>query len=168
MQTDHDLVLEQLRAAFPVTEIESDDAFTAWGMTYADGEEYARRLSGKHWDMLDGAYLDLRSDALGFLGTMQLVAVLPAYLRQLLTGGPFSQVPDMLLLTLTKPGPKIGSKLGKKRFDAMIDALTDPQRAAVASVLDRFIKDHPGTSHASAAQLALDMYWHEFIIAGKG
>ena len=57
MQTEHDLILEQLRAAFPATEIDSDDAFTACGMTYADGEEYAKRLSGKRWDALDRAYL---------------------------------------------------------------------------------------------------------------
>jgi len=163
MQTEHDLVLEQLRAAFPTTEIDFDDAFAAWGMTYADGEEYAKQLSGKRWDALDRAYLDLRSDALGFLGTAQLVAVLSAYLRELLEGGPFSQVPDMLLLILTKPGPNTGSKLGKKRFDELVDALSEPRSAALASVLDRFAKEHPETPHASAAQLALDMYWHQFI-----
>src|SRR5207237_3837918 len=136
MQTEHDQVLAELRAAFPATEIDSKDAFAAWGMTYLDGKEYMQQLSGKRWDELDRAYLELRSDALGFLGTAHLVAVLPAYLRELLEGGPLSQVPGMLILILTKPGPETGSGLGKKRFDALSGALSEPQRAAVAAVLD--------------------------------
>jgi hypothetical protein len=163
MSTEHDLVLDQLRAAFPATEIDAEDAFTSWGMTYPDGADYAKQLSGKRWDALDRAYLDIRSDALGFLGTAHLVAVLPAYLRDLLEGGPFSQVPDMLLLILTKPGPKSGSRLGKKRFDALVDALSPAQRVAVASVLDRFAKEHPETPHESAARFALEVYWDQFI-----
>lgn len=69
MHTEHELVLEQLRAAFPAIELDSEGAFTSWGMTYLDGEEYAKQLSGKRWDALDRAYLALRSDTLGFLGT---------------------------------------------------------------------------------------------------
>ncbi len=163
MHTDRDRVLHQLRDAFPPTTIDADSAFAAWGMTYSDGEAYAEQLNGKRWDELDRAYLDLRSDAIGFLGTAQLVAVLPAYLRELLEGGPFSQVPDMLILTLTKPGPKIGSRLGKNRFDAMVNALTESQRAAVAATLVQFAKRYPETPHESAARLALDTYWDQFL-----
>ncbi len=158
MQTVRAPVLQQLRRAFSPTKIDADGAFAAWGMTYSDGEAHEEQLNGKRWDELDRAYLDRRSDAIGFLGTAHLVAVLPAYLRELLDGGPFSQVPDMLLLTLTKPGPKFGSWLGKRRFDAMVNALTASQRAAVAAVLVQFASRYPETPHESAARLALDTY----------
>ena len=96
-------IIEQLRSAFPANEIDSRDAFAPWGATYLDGADYAKQLDGRSWNELDRSYLDRRSDALGFLSTKHLVAVLPAYLAQLVEGGPFSQVPDMLLLILTAP-----------------------------------------------------------------
>jgi hypothetical protein len=153
----------RLRRAFPPTVIDGRDAFATWGRTYSDGDEYARHLEGKVWDALDRAYLDLRSDALGFLGTNHLAAVLPAYLRQLIEGDGVSQVPDILLLVLAKPGPKQGSPLGAKRFDAMVDALTMSQREVVAATLEQFAAMHPEDGQGFAAQLALDVFWDRFI-----
>ena len=139
------------------------DAFATWGRTYSDGHDYSRHLEGKAWDALDRAYLDLRSDALGFLETNHLAAVLPACLRQLIEGDGFSQVPDILLLVLTKPGLREGSPLGAKRFDALVDALSISQREAVASTLQQFAAMHPRDAHGRAAQFALDVFWDRFI-----
>jgi len=163
MQTKHEPVVDQLRAAFPPTAIDSKDAFLSWGMTYLDGDEYAKQLNGKRWDEIDRAYLARRSDALGFLGTSHLVAILPAYLREMIEADPFSTVPGMLTLTLTKPGPKIDSGLGKKRFNELVEALSDSQRAAVAAALQTYAAERAETGSGSAAQLALDMYWHQFL-----
>ena len=98
MQPDATMaIIEQLRSAFPANEIDSRDAFAPWRATYLDGADYAKQLDGKSWNELDRSYLDRRSDALGFLSTKHLVAVLPAYLAELVEGGPFSQVPGVRL-----------------------------------------------------------------------
>lgn len=163
MQSKNNEVLEQLRAAFPATEIHSEGAFASWGMTYLDGEAYQRQLSGKRWPEFDRAYLALRSDALGFLGTAHLVAVLPAYLTEMVEADPFSTVPDMLAIVLTMPGSSTDSGLGKKRFNELVAALSAPQRAAVAAVLQRFAEEHAETGTGNAVRLALDVYWHQFL-----
>ena len=156
-------IIEQLRSAFPANEIDSRDAFVPWGATYLDGADYAKQLDGKSWNELDRSYLDRRSDALGFLSTKHLVAVLPAYLAQLVEGGLFSQVPDMLLLILTAPDSTKRDGLGAARFGKLTEALSESQRAAVAATLNRFAQEHPATAHANAAQVALDRYWLGFL-----
>jgi len=65
MQTEYKVILEQLRAAFPAAPIDSRGAFASWGMTYSDGDAYAKARDGKSWQELVCAYLDIRSDALG-------------------------------------------------------------------------------------------------------
>ena len=74
----------QVRAAFPAEPIDAARAFDDWGTTYPDAEPYAQYLEGKTWEQLDRSYIIKRSDALGFLGTQQLVAVLPVRRRALL------------------------------------------------------------------------------------
>ena len=159
-------IIEQLRSAFPASEIDSQGAFATWGATYLDGADYAKQLDGKSWHELDRSYLDRRSDALGFLSTAHLVAVLPAYLAELVEGGPFSQVPDMLLLILTAPDSTKLAGLGAARFGQLTQALSEAQRAAVAATLHRFVQEHPTTAHANAAQIALDRYWLGFLKKG--
>src|SRR5262245_50022865 len=101
----------RLRAAFPSQPITAADAFVPWGATYDDAGPYAAYLDGKSWDQLDRAYLALRWDALGFLNTRHLVAVLPAYVLEMLEH-PYSNLPGMVASVLTEPGT--GSKsLGK-------------------------------------------------------
>jgi len=78
MQPEH-AVLEQLHAAFPVEPIDFARAFDDWGTRYPDAERYARHLEGKTWEQLERAYIIMRADALGFLGTRELIAVLPVY-----------------------------------------------------------------------------------------
>ena len=156
-------IIEQLRSAFPASEIDSVGAFATWGATYLDGADYAKQLDGKSWNELDRRYLDRRSDALGFLSTGHLVAVLPAYLAELLEGGPFSQVPDMLLLILTAPDSTERGGGGAARFGQLTQALSESQRTAVAATLHRFVQEHPTTAHANAAQIALDRYWLGFL-----
>lgn len=156
-------IIEQLRSAFPATKIDSGGSFATRGATYLDGTDYAKQLDGKSWNELDRSYLDRRSDALGFLSTTHLVAVLPAYLAELVEGGPFSQVPDMLLLILTAPdSTKLGG-VGSARFGQLTRALSESQRAAVAATLYHFVQEHPTTAHANAAQIALDRYWLGFL-----
>ena len=159
MQSNQAQLLEQLRTAFPAAPIESAGAFDAWGTTYLDAEDYMGRIDGKTWQELDRAYVGIRSDALGFLGTRHLVAVLPAYLSSLIEEGVWSPAADMLMVLLAKPGP--GKKTGLKldRFEALVAALTPAQRAAVASVLSAFAASDPDGSLGRAAQDAVDKHW---------
>lgn len=151
-------VLAQLRAAFPADPIAAAGAFTSWGATYLDAAPYAERLEGKPWDALDRDYLAVRADALGFLSTRQLAAVLPAYLRLMLER-PASDVPGMLMLILTRPD-KQRKGLGKRRFTELIDALTPTQRAAIASALRRFAAEHP---EDDAARIPLESFWDVYL-----
>jgi hypothetical protein len=167
MQPEDEAVLDQVRAAFPTTEIPADDAFASWGRTYLDGEEYRAALKGKRWDQLDPAYIALRSDALGFLGTRALVAVLPAYLTALIEQGTASPVPGMLTLVLAPPDRETNNGLGKKRFGEFIEAMTGPQRAAAAAALLRFGERYPETLVGDAARAAFDGHWKAYL-SGAG
>src|ERR1700760_1305111 len=100
MLPEHATVLEQVRAAFPAERIHSAGAFDDWGTTYPDADPYAEQLEGKTWEELDRSYVIKRSDALGFLGTRHLVAVLPVYLSSLLEDGVWSPSADTLILLL--------------------------------------------------------------------
>ncbi len=162
VQSEDAAVLDQVRAAFPTTEIPARDAFASWGRTYLDGEAYRAALEGKSWDQLDPEYLALRADALGFLGTRALVAVLPMYLTALIEQGTASPVPGMLTLVLAPPGSKTDNGLGKKRFGELVEALTGQQRAAVAAALLRFGERYPETLVGNAARAAFDDYWKTY------
>jgi hypothetical protein len=156
MQPEHATVHDQLRAAFPAEPIDSARAFDDWGTTYPDAEPYARQLEGKTWEQLDRSYIIMRADALGFLGTRELVAVLPVYLRALLDDGVWSPSADTLILLLTKPDP--GKKTGIKlpRFEAFVSALSSAQRAAIAAVLRAFVATDEGGSLGERARAALE------------
>jgi len=166
MGGEHELFLTRLRAAFPRARIDATGAFRAWGTTYCDGAEYRAHLDGKCWDELDPAYLDVRSDALGFLETDYFVGVLPAYLEILVTGGPFTQTPYMLLLLLTAPGPRGTEKgLGRRRFTSLVDALSPSQRRVVAEALEAFATRYAGTSFEADARRALASSWSAELAA---
>jgi hypothetical protein len=159
MQPAHTSLLEQLRAAFPLEPIHAEGAFDEWGTTYPDAEAYARQLDGKTWEELDRTYILTRADALGFLGTKQLVAVLPVYLRSLIEDGVWSRSAETLMLLLKKPDAtkKTGVKLS--RFEALGSALTVEQRGAIAAVLGGFATMDEGGSLGDAARVALDSAW---------
>lgn len=165
MQPAQDQILEQLRTAFPGEPIEPDGAFAEWGATYPDAEPYLAQLAGKRWDQLDREHLVRRSDALGFLGTRHLAAVLPVYLRALVEEGVWSPAAGMLTQILTRPAPGQDSGLGAVRFDALLAALTEPQRAAVATVLRAFGEQDADGSLGQAAQAALEGPWKAYLPA---
>jgi hypothetical protein len=146
MQPDHEHIVERLHIAFPSQPIQSEGAFAARGTTYPDAAAYMQQLAGKCWDELDRAYIVRRSDALGFLGTEHLIAVLPVYLRALVDDGVWSPAAEMLMLILGKP---------RKEF---VRALTDPQRAAIASVLQAFAAQDLEGSLGDAARAAVRIY----------
>jgi hypothetical protein len=166
MLPEHATVLEQLRAAFPAAPIYSAGAFDDWGTTYPDAEPYAQHLEGKTWEQLDRSHMIVRADALGFLGTRQLVAVLPVYLRALLEDGVWSTSADTLVLLLTKPDP--GKKTGIKlpRFEALVSALTSAQRTAIAAVLRAFAATDEGGSLGERAHAALERHWNVYLPGG--
>jgi hypothetical protein len=159
MQPQHAVVHDELRAAFPADTIDATGAFDEFGTTYPDAEPYTERLEGKTWPQLDRAYVVTRADALGFLGTRHLVAVLPAYLSALLDDGVWSPAADTLVLLLTRPEP--GNKTGVKlpRFEALARALTPAQRTAIAAVLLAFAATDEGGSLGGRARNALDRHW---------
>jgi Family of unknown function (DUF6714) len=167
MLPEHATILEQLRAAFPAEPIDAARAFDDWGMTYPDAEPYAQHLEGKTWEQLDRSYIITRADALGFLGTRELVAVLPVYLRALLEDGAWSPAADTVVLVLTKPDP--GKKTGIKlpRFEALVSALTSAQRAAVATVLHVFVASNEEGSPGERARAALECHWNAYQPGGS-
>ena len=156
-------VIEQIRAAFPTEPIASEGAFAPWGNGYLDAEPYRHQLEGKAWDALDQAYIVRRSDALGFLGTRHLAAVLPVYLKALVEDGVWSPAAGMLTIILAKPTPTKDSGLGTERFDALVDELTLAQRTAVAATLRVLAEQDEGGSLGDAALSALDGYWTQYV-----
>lgn len=159
MKPEHGRIHDQLRAAFPREPIAAADAFASWGMTYLDARPYIEQLEGKTWDTLDQDYLAVRWDALGFLSTRQLVAVLPAYLMLMLER-PTSDVPGMLKLILTKPDKQHRTGLGKRRFTELVEALTATQRTAIASALQQFAAEHP---EEDASRIPLESLWEGYL-----
>jgi hypothetical protein len=159
MQLENAKTVEQIRAAFPTLPIDAEGAFAQCGASYPDARQYMERLQGKTWDQLDRAYIVRRSDALGFLGTRHLVAVLPAYLCALVEDGVWSLAAGMLTLILAKPISGTDSGLGVTRFDALTEALTGGQRAAVAAALRAFAESDEDGSLGQAARAALDGHW---------
>ena len=167
MFPDHASVLAQVRAAFPAEPIDAAGAFDDWGMTYPDAEPYATHLEGKTWEQLDRSYIITRADALGFLGTQQLVAVLPVYLRSLLEEGVWSTSADTLILLLTKPDPRKKTGIKLARFEALVSALTPAQRAAIAKVLRAFAAMDDGGSPGERARAALEHHWNVYLADGS-
>ena len=167
MQPERDSFLEQLHAAFPSEPIRAAGAFDQWGTTYPDADAYIEQLDGKTWDQLDRAYVVRRSDALGFLGTKHLVAVLPVYLHAMVEEGVWSPATGMLTLILAKPLPGEDTGLGPTRFDALVEALTGEQRGAVASALRAFAEKDPDGSLGRAAHTALERYWKTYLQAER-
>ena len=156
-------LLEQLHAAFPAKPIESAEAFRDWGATYPDGEQYAKQIEGKTWREVDRAQLLTRSDALGFLGTQQLVAVLPVYLRSLIEEGVWSRAADSLVLLLTRPSANQKTGIKLPRFEKFVDALTPIQRKVIAEVLRAFAAADEHGSPGKRAQIALERHWQTYL-----
>jgi hypothetical protein len=167
MQPNQTKLLEHFRAAFPAKPIHSEGAFLDWGATYLDAELYMKQIDGKTWEELDRAYLVMRSDALGFLGTRHLVAVLPVYLRSLIEEGVWARAADTLILLLAKPGleKKAGIKL--PRFEALVGALTPAQCAVIAAVLRVFAATDQGGSLGETANVAFERHWQNYLQDGS-
>lgn len=162
MRPETAAVLEEVRAAFPPEPIEAEGAFEPWGNSYPDAEPYGRQLDGRRWEELDAAYLVRRSDALGFLGTRHLAALLPVYLRSVLEDGVWSPATGMLTIILTRPARGRFKGLGKPRFEALVAALTAAQRRAVAATLRTLVDRDEGSSVGEAAAVCLESYWQEW------
>lgn len=160
----HTQLLEQVSLAFPPDPIRAAGAFDDWGTTYPDAEPYERQLDGKTWLELDRAYMEVREDALGFLGTRHLAAVLPVYLCSLIERGVWSPAAEMLMLLLTKPGPEKKTGVKLPRFEALVDTLTPAQREVIAVVLHAFAATNPGGSFEAAANTALERYWTTYLL----
>jgi hypothetical protein len=131
---------------------------------YPDAAAYREQMEGKTWEQLDPVFFARRSDALSFLGTQHLVAVLPTYLHLLIVLAPTSPVAETLLPQLTKPSPTdhaghLFDELGR-RFDELARMLSPQQSAVVAMTLRQFIEAAPG--EAERARPALERYWHTF------
>jgi len=154
-------IIDKIGRAFPETTIDAADAFNDWGMTYPDATEYIEKVDGKTWRQVDAAWLVRRSDALGFLGTTWLAALMPVYLIAAVNDGVWSPATEMLVLILARPGARSDNGLGHKRFAALVDALTQ-QREAVADVLNRVAEIDPEGSLGIAALGALESCWNEF------
>jgi hypothetical protein len=157
-------LIEQIRGAFPTQPIRADEAFAQWGKSYPDARPYTEQVDGKSWDQLDRAYMIRRSDALGFLSTRALVAVLPVYLSALVEDGVWSPAAGMLTLILAKPPTK--KVADTARFNELVGALTDQQRSVVAAVLRAFAESDEEGSLGQAARAAFDEHWSTYVPAG--
>lgn len=165
MQPEKLRILDEIRAAFPAAPIQADGAFTQWGTSYPDARSYREQLDGKTWEQLDRTSLVRRSDALGFLGTQQLVAVLPAYLSALIEEGVWSPAAGILTLILAEPHPGSDAGLGQARFSSLVEALSDAQRKVIATVLRAFAKADEGGSLGDAAREAFEGHWQLYLPA---
>ena len=166
MQPEHIEILEQLRAAFPAEPIQAEGAFRDGGI-YPDAEPYMKQIEGKTWEDLDGAYLVMRHDALSFLSTRHIVAVLPVYLRSLVEEGGWSHAAYTLLHLLTRRGPNGKPGNSRTRFAALVGVLTPAQCAVIAVILRTFATKYEGESLGLAAQTALDDHWKTYLPAGS-
>ncbi len=160
-------LLAQIRAAFPAEPIRAEGAFSDWGGTYLDARPYMAQLEGKaSWEELDRTYLVIREDALSFLGTRHLVAVLPVYLRSLVEEGVWSRAKYTVIGLLTKPGPDQKTGIKRPRFEALVEALTPAQRAVIAAVLHGFAMTNALGSPGQAAGIAFVLAWQTYLPAG--
>ena len=167
MHLEHTEILEQLRAAFPARPIQAEDAFRDRGATYLDAQPYMKQIEVKTWEELDRAYLVLRHDALSFLDTRHIVAVLPVYLRSLVEEGARSHATYTVLNLLTRRGPKEKPGISRTRFAALVGALTPVQCAVIAVILRAFAAKYEGESLGFAAQTALEDHWKTYLPAGS-
>lgn len=159
-------LLEAIAAAFPREPILARDAFSEWGTSYLDAADYRAQLEGKVWHELDRDYLVRRADALGFLGTRVLVAVLPIYLRAVVEDGARTDAAGMLTVILRKPGAIAGPDLGTERFEALVGAMTEAQRSVVARVLEAFVESYADSSPGARARATLESYWRAWLPVG--
>ena len=164
---NHVQLIEQVRAAFPPEPIKVDGAFSDWGTTYLDVEPYEDHIDGKTWEELDRKYMVTRADALGFLGTKYLIAVLPVYLRSLLEEGVWSAAAWTMIIILTKPEPNRKTGIKLPRFQAFVDSLTPAQRTVIAEVLRAFAAADQDGSPGIAASAALESYWKTCLQDGS-
>lgn len=165
MSPTHDDLLVAIDATFPREPIRGADAFSEWGTTYLDAADYRAQIDGKIWDALDRQYLVRRADALGFLGTEALVAVLPVYLRSVVEDGAQTDAAGMLTIILRKPGRGKGPDLGADRFAALVESLSEAQRVVVARVLEGFVERYADTSVGDRGLETLDSYWKAYLPA---
>ena len=156
-------LLAAIDGAFPREPISGANAFRDWGTSYPDAPAYAAQLHGKTWDQLDRAYVLRRDDALGFLGTKELVAVLPVYLRSVVEDGANGGAADILTLIFRRPGTDDEPNLGKRRFGALVDALTEAQKTVIARVLAHFVESYDGSAPGERALATLDGYWRAYL-----
>ncbi|VAW81824.1 hypothetical protein MNBD_GAMMA12-1992 [hydrothermal vent metagenome] len=164
VEMNYEAVINQLCLAFPSHKIDSERAFTSWGATYLDAKEFKLHLDGKSWNELDVNYLEVREDSLGFLGTKHFTQVLPAYLQAIVEGiSPLSTLADTLLMILTKPSSETDSHLGEKRFEELVNELTDEQLVAIAMSLVYFTENHKEEASVESATLALDKFWRQYL-----
>jgi uncharacterized protein (DUF58 family) len=153
--------IKNLTKAFPPHPIDPVAAFSEWGGTYTDAEEFRQGVRGRAWTELEAVFLERNHDALVFLGPASIADYLPAYLASLLRRDrELSALPSFLFSVLTR---------GKdtERFDARFARLTAAQRQAIASALAAFEVEMEGTSRQQDVTEVLDSYWRS-LIAGKG
>ena len=165
--TARDELHRVIAAAFPRNAITAAEAFTHAGGSYPDASEYRAAIEGRTWDELDHAYLVRRADALGFLGTQVLIAVLPVYLRALVDDGAATDAADMLTIVLRRPGGGRGPGLGRRRFVALLDALNGAQRTAIARVLADLVDRYEDSSPGERARVTLDSCWRAYLPAAN-
>ena len=163
MRTAVAAALDGIREAFPPGPITGDGAFAPWGNGYLDAAPFQAQLDGRSWQELDREYLVRRSDALGFLGTRHLAALLPIYLRSMLEEGVWSPAAGMLTLILRRPEAGSDAGLGHVRFDALVGALASAQRCAIAAALHAFAMEDVDGDLGAAALAALDSYWAQYL-----
>lgn len=159
MKQHQQIIVEQLRSAFPAEPIRGDAAFSQWGGSYPDASPYEQAVDGKTWEQLDREYILRRHDSLGFLSTRELVQILPIYLLSIVEEGVMSPALDTVLVKLTRPT----REPRRERFDAFVAALNGAQRTAIATVLRHLTEEDPDGSPGRAASDALDNFWKEHL-----
>jgi len=143
----------ELTEAFPPRDLDAA-AFarsnTAWD-AYTKAEAFDVGSQGRTWDELGSEFVDAHGGALFFLDPGAFVAVLPAYLAALLRGDTESEVSAFVFSQLTRaPRPE--------KFDARNNLLAEPQRSAVAHVLEALTDSDHWSRYRTEIAAALDSW----------
>jgi len=124
--------LSKVVAAFPshpfAPELFSraDETWTA----YFDHENFEAEVAGQSWDALTPRFVEAHARALRYMPPAAFARFLPAYIAALLRGESENELPELVLLQLTRrPG-------WESKFDGRMALLTPLQRALVVQVLE--------------------------------
>ncbi|MBI9083495.1 MAG: hypothetical protein JEZ11_07850 [Desulfobacterales bacterium] len=153
-------VLKYIAQAFPLVPIDPTHAFTGYGETYLDAEDFFSCTRDKVWNTFEIGFLEFHQEVLLFLSPKAFRSFLPAFLKA--TAEYFEDLdmlPDFVISALTRPD----DAEGQSRFDAQISQLTQKQSEAIAMTLTYCDQLFESDTEENLATDALKSYWQQVL-----